>query len=49
MVHNETNTDAGGEREEVKIRNRSANGSALMGDLSFGTGATTHLYHHDKR
>ena len=29
--------------------NRSAHGSALMGDLSCGTGATTHFYHHDKR
>ena len=40
MTHHETNTDAGGEGEEVKIRNRSAHGSALMEDLDFRTETT---------
>ena len=45
MTHNETNTDEGGEGEEVKIRNRSAHGSALMEDLGFRTETTKPFFH----
>ena len=45
MTHNKTETDAGGEGEEVKIRNRSAHGSALMEDLGFRTETTEPFFH----